>query len=81
MTPAAFATWILLHIDRDTWFTAATLQRRLAGINGQQFTASRLLMALLKAGWTEAHPSQPDCYNLPAQCWLPKPKTNYISLR
>ena len=72
MTPAAFATWVLKNLDCDTWFSALTLRRRLAGLHGHRFTALGLLGALERAGWVEAHPTMPGIYCLPQRCWLPR---------
>ena len=72
MTPAAFAAWVLLHLDRDTWLSQLTLSRRLAGIHGHGFTAAGLLGALQRAQWVEAHPTMPGIWCLPNKCWLPK---------
>jgi hypothetical protein len=75
MTASEFAAFVLKNLDCDTWFTTGTLQRRLAGIHGQQLTAARLLAALRNAGWLTAHPNYPDTYCLASVCWLAeKPK-------
>ena len=70
LTPAAFATWVLKHIEADTWLSVLTLQRRLAGINGHRFTAAGLLGALKRAGWVEQHPTMPGIYAISSRCWL-----------
>lgn len=72
MTSAAFATWVLRHLDTDTWMSELTLQRRLAGIQGHAFTAAGLLGALVRAGWVEEHPTMPGLYCIAQRCWLPK---------
>lgn len=73
MSPSAFSSWVLHHLDTDTWLSLLTLERRLAGIHGHRFTAQGLLGALKRAGWVERHPTMPGIYCLPARCWLPKP--------
>ena len=72
MTPASFANWVMLHLPTDTWLSALTLNRRLAGINGHCFTALGLLGAMERAGWLEKHPTMPGIYALNSRCWLPR---------
>jgi hypothetical protein len=75
LTPAAFAQWVLRHIDQDVWFTEATLGRRLAGVGNCPFTAPGLFGALVRAGWLTQHPTYPQEYMLSSSCWLSeKPK-------
>ena len=75
MTASEFADFVLKNLDLNTWFTASTLSRRLAGIHGQQLTAARLLAALVAAGWASPHPLYPGEYVLASSCWLSeKPK-------
>lgn len=75
LTPAAFATWVLKHIDQDVWLTEATLARRLAGVGNCPFTAPGLFGALVRAGWLTQHPIYPAEYMLSSACWLSeKPK-------
>jgi hypothetical protein len=76
LTPAAFAQWVLRHIDQDVWFTEATLGRRLAGVGNCPFMAPGLFGALVRAGWLTQHPAHEGTYCLASTCWWPaeKPK-------
>ncbi|TVT43095.1 hypothetical protein FNT36_03110 [Hymenobacter setariae] len=75
LTPAAFAAWVLKHIDQDVWLTEATLARRLAGVGNCPFTAPGLFGALVRAGWLTQHPKYPQEYIMASVCWLSeKPK-------
>jgi len=77
MTASEFADFVLKNLDLDTWFSAPTLSRRLAGIHGQQLTAPRLLAALVRAGWASPHPKYSGEYCLASICWLSeKPKAS-----
>ena len=70
MTPAAFAAWVLRHLDTDVWMSQLTLQRRLAGVHGHRVTAAGLLAARQRARWVEAHPTMPGIWILHSKCWL-----------
>jgi hypothetical protein len=75
LTPAAFATWVLKHIEQDIWLTENTLARRLAGVGNCPFTAPGLFGALVRAGWLTQHPNYPAEYIMLSSCWLSeKPK-------